>query len=518
MERTKDETTPVWRDAMLEFPAPQPPRDAAVCVVGAGIAGLTTAYLLQCEGFDVQVLDAFQAGAGETGRTTAHLTAVLDDRFSELEKLFGADRARLAVESHRAAIDRVEALVADESIECDFERVDGYLVASHVTQRELLAREADAAPRVGFGDVETITMLRTPQLTFDGPALRFARQATFHAGKYLAGLARAFVRRGGRIATDARVAAVHGGKDAHVRLESGRELRAGNVVVATNTPFNDRVKMHTKQHAYRTYVLGFEMPKDEFPPLLLWDLHDPYYYARKVREAHRDVIIVGGADHKVGQAHDVAARYRIIEAWSRGHIAGLGPITHRWSGQVMEPIDGLAYIGRNPLDDDNVYIATGDSGNGMTHGTIAGLLISDLIVGRPNRYADLYDPSRKNVRAAGTYLQENANFVGHMVKDWTKGAEVADRAAIARGQGAIVRDGLSLRAVYRDEAGALHERSAVCTHLGCVVQWNPGETSWDCPCHGSRFAVDGTVLNGPAHAPLAAVETASGAGPKTAAG
>jgi len=518
MERNRDETIPVWRDANLEFPASQPPRDAAVCVIGAGIAGLTTAYLLQRAGVDVQVLDAYQPGAGETGRTTAHLTAVLDDRFSKLEKLFGTERARLAVESHMAAIDRIESLVAEESIECDFERLDGYLIASHVSQRELLAAEADAAPRVGFTGLETVASLRTAQLIFEGPGLRFARQATFHAGKYLVGLARAFERRGGRIAMGARAIAVHGGEDARVRLETGMELRARHVVVATNTPFNDRVKMHTKQHAYRTYVLGFEMPKDEFPALLLWDLNDPYYYARKVREPDRDVIIVGGADHKVGQAHDVAARYRMIEAWSRGHLIGLGAVTHRWSGQIMEPIDGLAYIGRNPLDDDNVYIATGDSGNGMTHGTIAGMLISDLVLGRPNRYADLYDPSRKNVRAAGTYLQENANFVGQMVKDWTKGGEVSDRAAIPRGQGAIVRDGLSLHAVYRDQAGVLHERSAVCTHLGCVVQWNPGETSWDCPCHGSRFAIDGRVLNGPAHAPLAAVEESGKAGHKSAAG
>jgi Rieske Fe-S protein len=237
-----------------------------------------------------------------------------------------------------------------------------------------------------------------------------------------------------------------------------------------------------------------------------------------VREPQRDVIIVGGADHKVGQAHDVAARYRQIESWSRGFLIGLGPVTHRWSGQIMEPIDGLAYIGRNPLDHDNVYVATGDSGNGMTHGTLAGMILGDLIAGRANAYAELYDPSRKNVRAAGTYLRENANFVGHMVKDWTQGGDVAERGSIAKGQGAIVRDGLALRAVYRDAAGELHERSAVCTHLGCIVQWNPAETSWDCPCHGSRFDVDGRVLNGPAHAPLEPAGDGPQARGKSAAG
>jgi Rieske Fe-S protein len=169
----------------------------------------------------------------------------------------------------------------------------------------------------------------------------------------------------------------------------------------------------------------------------------------------------------------------------------------------MEPVDGLAFIGRNPADDDNVYIVTGDSGNGMTHGTLAGMLISDLIAGRDNPYAKLYEPARKSLKAAPSFVEENANVVGHMVKDWMKGSEVDDRDDIPRGQGAVVRDGLTKIAVYRDTDGSLQECSAVCTHLGCIVQWNSGEKSWDCPCHGSRFATDGAILNGPAHEPLA---------------
>jgi Rieske Fe-S protein len=196
----------------------------------------------------------------------------------------------------------------------------------------------------------------------------------------------------------------------------------------------------------------------------------------------------------------------------------LGAVTHRWSGQIMEPVDGLAFIGRNPLDDDNVYIATGDSGNGMTHGTLAGMVISDLIAGRANPYAELYDPARKNARSVGTYVSENANFVGRMIKDWAQPSEVKDRREIANGQGAIVRDGVTPVAVYRDAQGVLHERSAVCTHLGCVVHWNAGEKSWDCPCHGSRFGIDGEVLNGPARSGLGEPPTARHAQGKTAAG
>jgi glycine/D-amino acid oxidase-like deaminating enzyme/nitrite reductase/ring-hydroxylating ferredoxin subunit len=509
MLRAPHESVPVWHDPFAERIPTEAPRDADICVIGAGIAGLTTAYLLQRDGREVQVIDAYGVGAGETGRTTAHLTAVLDDRLSHLEKLFGRERTQLAVASHLAAIDRIEKLTNEESIACDFERVDGYLMATTPAQRELLLSECEASQWAGYRDVEQVQSLQTDQLAFGSMGLRFGGQAMFHATRYLDGLARAFLRRGGRIAVGARAIKVQGGKDANVLLDDGSRIRARHIVVATNTPFNDRVKMHTKQHAYRTYVVTFELPPDGFPPLLLWTLDDPYFYARRVRIGQRDLLMVGGADHKVGQENDAAARFHAIEAWTSKHARQAGAVRHRWSGQVMEPIDGLAFIGRNPMDDDNVYIATGDSGHGMTHGTLAGMIISDLVQGRDNRFSRLYDPSRKTVRAAGTYLEENANFVGHMVRDWVKGAEVEDAVEIPREQGAILRNGIAPVAVYRDAEGVLHERSAVCTHLGCVVQWNAGEKSWDCPCHGSRFGIDGAVLNGPARQPLAAAQSAS---------
>jgi glycine/D-amino acid oxidase-like deaminating enzyme/nitrite reductase/ring-hydroxylating ferredoxin subunit len=518
MIRNSRESISVWRDDFAPMLPSEPAADATVCVVGAGISGLTTAYLLQREGFQVQVLDAFQVGAGETGRTTAHLTAVLDDRFSNLERLFGRERTQLAVESHRAAIDLIETIVREEAIDCEFERVPGYLMCTDSEQLPLLREEETAARWAGFADVEPLANLRSAAFAFEGPGLHFARQAMFHPGKYLRGLARAFLKRGGRLATGARAIDVSGGKDAYVMLANRTKVHTQHVVVATNTPFNDRVKMHTKQYAYRTYVVGFAIPDHVFPSFLLWDLKDPYFYARRVRLPHRDILIVGGADHKTGQANDALRRYSEIEAWSRARFNELGQVTHRWSGQIMEPVDGLAFIGRNPMDHDNVYVATGDSGNGMTHGTLAGMVIGDLIAGRVNPYAELYDPARKNARSVGTYVSENANFVGRMIKDWTQAAEVKDRSEIANGQGAIVREGVAPVAVYRDDEGRLHERSAVCTHLGCVVHWNAGEKSWDCPCHGSRFGVDGTVLNGPARSALAEATPAHAESGKTAAG
>ena len=345
--------------------------------------------------------------------------------------------------------------------------------------------------------------LSIPGLSFRGRALRFPRQAMFHVGKYLHGLARAFTARGGHIETGVQAVAVEEGEIARVKLDNGREIRARHVVVATNTPFIDRVKMHTKQAAYRTYVVGFPMAAGSFPACLLWDLEDPYHYVRVVRNVDGgDVLIVGGEDHKTGQDEVPARRFARLIEWARAHFPGLGDAKYRWSGQVMEPIDGLAFIGRNP-GDDNIYVVTGDSGNGMTHGTLGAMLISDLIQGRDNPWAELYDPARKTLQAAGSFIDENANVLGHLVGDWIAGGEVKERREIPLGSGAIVREGMSLLAVYRDDDGRFHELSAACTHLGCVVQWNDVERSWDCPCHGSRFApADGAVLNGPAAKPL----------------
>lgn len=509
MRRSKQESVSVWREKEQREPillALEANMSADVCVVGAGIAGLTTAYLLQKEGASVVLVDAWGLAAGETSRTTAHLTAVLDDRFYKLESLFGEDNSRLAAESHMSAVHRIESLVREENIACDFERIDGFLVALTDDERVHFEKERLAVKRAGFSDVEPHSAVPLPMINMPAPTLRFPQQAAFHILNYMFGLATAFQRLGGRLFTGAHVQKVQGGGAAYVMTDEGLTVNADHIVVATNTPVNDWVKMHTKQAAYRTYVVGFEVPKDSYPGFLLWDMADPYHYVRRVRAGEHDLLIVGGEDHKTGQAYDMSTRYAQLELWTREYFTHLGPVRYRWSGQVMEPVDALAFIGRNPMDEGNVYIATGDSGNGMTHGTIAGMLITDLIHGRANPWQALYDPARKTMKAAPEFVKENSNVVGHLVKDWVAPAEVSTVEAIRPGEGALVRRGASKLAVYRDEQGRLHERSAICTHLGCVVQWNRAEKSWDCPCHGSRYDCDGRILNGPAIRPLQAAE------------
>jgi len=470
-----------------------------VCVVGAGIAGLTTAYLLAEEGRSVVVLDDGAIAGGETSRTTAHLANALDDRYFELERLHGEKGARLAAESHSAAIDRIEAIVAREKIDCEFERLDGYLFVPSGESLDVLDKELAATHRAGLSDVERVA--RAPLESFDtGPCLRFPRQAQFHPLKYLKALAGAIEAKGGTIFNKTHANGFKDGTPCQVMTENFAAVSASKIVVATNTPVNDWVAIHTKQAAYRTYVIGLRVLKGSVTRALYWDTPDPYHYVRLQSAGENEVLIVGGEDHKTGQAEDDADRFGRLETWARERFTTAGDVAFRWSGQVMEPVDGLAFIGRNP-GDKNIFVVTGDSGNGMTHGTIAGILLSDLIGGRSNEWESLYDPSRVSLKAAPEFAKENLNVVAQY-GDYATAADVEGVRAIAPGTGALIRDGLKKVAVYRDTNGTLHKCSAVCPHLGCVVGWNATESTWDCPCHGSRFDAHGKVINGPANTDL----------------
>ena len=486
------------------FPPLAADAECDVCIVGAGIAGLTTAYTLARAGKHVIVLDDGPVGGGETGRTTAHLSWALDDYYVEIEKMHGADGARVAAESHRSAVDRIEAIVREERIDCEFERLDGYWFAAKPEDARFLDAEADAARRAGAGQVERVATV--PGLPFQPPvALRFGNQGQFHPLKYLAGLARAIVRLGGRIHCGSHVADFDKKpRRPQVKTSDKHTVTADAVVFATNSPVNDWVTMHTKQAAYRTYVVAVRIPRGAVPRGLYWDTQEPYHYVRLASAANNadadPLLIVGGEDHKTGQADETEARFGGLLSWTRRHFPMAGDIAYRWSGQVIEPNDYMAFIGRNP-GDENVYIATGDSGNGMTHGTIAGMLIPDLILGVDNRWTKLYDPSRVTMRSAGSFAKENLN-VAAQYADWVTPGEVSSPDEIKPGTGAVMRQGTKKFAVYRDDDGTVHIRSAVCTHLYCIVDWNSLEKTWDCPCHGSRFDPFGRVLNGPAVADL----------------
>jgi len=489
---------------------------ADTCIVGAGIAGLSIAYELTRSGQKVVVLDDGLIGRGMTGRTTAHLVNALDDRYYDLEKYHGEDGARMAAQSHSAAIDRIEKIAANEQIDCGLERLDGYLFEPPNEFLKNLEREFEACQRAGLA-VEWVE--RAPIEDFDTyRAIRFPRQGQIHPLKYLAGLAAAITRRGGRIFTGTKVEEAIGGATARVRTSQKLSVTARSVVVATNSPINDRYVIHTKQAPYMSYVIGLRVGRGDVTRALFWDTAEraglerglgpvPYHYVRLAGgdTSTDDVLIVGGEDHKSGQANDFEARFDRLEDWARARWPKAKEIMFRWSGQVMEPIDSLGYIGRNPADEKNVYVVTGDSGNGMTHGVIAGMLVSELIRRGDHAWAKLYDPSRIRLRTAPDFAKENINVAKQYI-DYFTGGDADAAEALRPGEGAVVRRGLHKIAAYRDEAGAFHEMTAVCPHLKCIVHWNRTEKTWDCPCHGSRFDPFGKVLNGPSIADLAPIE------------
>jgi glycine/D-amino acid oxidase-like deaminating enzyme/nitrite reductase/ring-hydroxylating ferredoxin subunit len=497
------------RSVWMEVEPPQLPRlieehETEVLVVGAGIAGLSSAYELAQAGRRVSVVDRGRFGRGMTARTTAHLAFEIDDYFRELIKMHGRDRARLWYESQSAAVDRIEAICRAESIDCDFVRLDGYFVPAEDKDVDYLRKEVEAAHEVGFTDAEWI---ETGAPVTGGSAIRFPRQGRFHPTKYLNGLAAALQQKGARLYQDTDIVALDEADGwITAKTGAGEIIRARQVVAATNTPFHLRIPIHTKQAPYRTYVIALSLPKGAAPDILLWDTVEPgYHYVRLQPGEAEDLLIVGGEDHKSGTEDDGAERTGRLEAWARERWAMAGPVKHRWSGQVFEPADYVPFVGRSP-EHQEVYLVTGDSGQGITNGVMSGMLLRDLMSETDMPWAALYAPSRQMHRSLGEYVKENVEAAKHWVEVVVP-PKTPELDEVSAGQGALVRMDGKLIAAFRDDAGELHLRSAICTHAGCTVHWNGFERCWDCPCHGSQFSVDGQVLNGPATQPLAAAAT-----------
>jgi glycine/D-amino acid oxidase-like deaminating enzyme/nitrite reductase/ring-hydroxylating ferredoxin subunit len=477
-----------------------------VVIIGGGIAGVSVAYCLMQSGKKVVLVEDGYIGSGETGRTSAHLVSALDDRYYDLEKMYGAALTKTIADSHKTAIDFIERTIKYENIECDFERVDGYLFLHPTDKEDSLKKELEAGLNAGL---EVVELPATPGIKESVKCLKFYNQAQFHPLKYMEGLCKAIVERGGLIFTETSADKIN---SEGVVTKNGFNIKAEQIVVATNTPVNNKYVMHLKQYPYRTYVIGALIKKDSVKKALWWDTGDmsinadipPYHYIRVQKlDKEYDLIICGGEDHPVGieDRKEISGedRYGLLEFWLRKHF-DIEDVIYQWSGQIMEPMDCLGYIGRNPNDKENVFIVTGDSGNGLTHSTIAGILITDMINGKKNEWEKIYDPSRFKIMKAGrTFFKELVGGLLHYYKQKPKDAKTVEISEIKPKEGKIIDiDGEKFGA-YRDPKGLLHVVKAECTHLKCIIKWNSDEETWDCPCHGSRFTMEGKVIHGPAN-------------------
>lgn len=513
MNALGEQTRSLWMEIEVDPAAPKfsGNQSCDTVIIGSGIAGLATAYELASIGRKVIVVDRGAIAGGMTSRTTAHLAPICDDGLGALVNLRGKEMAKLFQESQEAAVARIEQNVEELELECDFRRLDAFLFpAMGVDPREARdhrQQEFDAAKEVGAA-AELVTGV--PLTGFEkAPVLRYPNQATFHPLRYLRGLARAIRDKRGLIFADTLVLSVEELPDGGVRVSTadGGVIEAASAVIATNSPINDRVQLQTKMSPYRTYAMAFTLPRGDLPDALFWDTGDPYHYVRlNPGPGSIDYLIAGGADHKSGEADDGDIRFEAIEAWIRALAPTLGKEITRWSGQVLDTIDYCAFIGPNPGSKD-VYVITGDSGQGMTHGALAGLLLKELIAGNRTSWAPVYEPTRKTPTGVINYVRENLSTVKNLA-GYVLSGDLNSLDELAAGQGGVLRNGLSKIAACRDMAGNLHLHSATCTHSGCEVAWNSTEQCWDCSCHGSHFAPDGTVLNGPAVLALAPVDDA----------
>ena len=488
-----------WRD---QYRALDGDRSFDVAVLGGGLCGMTTALLLKRGGARVAVVEADRIGGGATGYTTGKISSLHGQIYSGLQAGFGEEAARTYGEANEAAIDRMEALTGELGADCDFRRKPNHTYTQSADQVDSLRAEAEIARRLGLPASFT-TDVDLPVSVVG--AVRFERQAEFHPIKYLSALARAIAGEGSEIFEQTRALDVDEGSPTSVTT-SGGTITADHVVVATHFPFLDRGGYFARMHPERSYIVAARL-NTPAPVGMYISAGSPTRSIRSTPLDGGELLLVGGEGHKVGQEPDTEGRYAALADWMRRHF-DVGPIEWRWSTQDPITDDRVPYIGRLHPRADHLYVATGFAKWGMAHSTVAAMILSDLIGGRENPWAALYDATRiKPLASAKDFIKENANvakrFVGDRLSHPDRRPELG---AIERGEGAIVTVDGGKVAAYRDESGDLQLVSPACTHMGCLVTWNAAERSWDCPCHGSRYATDGTVLEGPTVQPLDRVD------------
>jgi glycine/D-amino acid oxidase-like deaminating enzyme/nitrite reductase/ring-hydroxylating ferredoxin subunit len=491
--------TSLWHDRInfAVFPALNTNLKTDVVVVGGGIAGLTAAVLLQRAGRQVVLIEARRIGGGETGNTTAHLTEILDTDYTRIESRFGREGALAAAESSRAAINHIQKIATQaDAIDCGFKRVDGYRYAENDAQRAELAAEFELLGKLNC-DVSWVEEI--PLKLKVAGAIRIKQQAQIQPLRYLNILLEHFIDAGGRVFEQTPMTDIHDGEPCRVTTPAAT-IEATDVLVMTNVPVSNRLAIHTKIAAYRSYAVAGRV-KQPAEDALFWDMRDAYHYIRFAD----GVAIVGGEDHKTGQGSDTSDHFRRLEDYAAGVFPGF-EAEHRWSGQIIEPADGLPFIGRNS-GNHHIYVATGFSGNGLTFGTVAATLLAEKVLGVGNPTAEVFEATRvKPIAQAARYVAENLDYPLEMATSLLSAGEVGNAHDIPRGEGRLMRQGTHMLAVHCDEDGIVKACSATCTHMGCTVAWNSAEKTWDCPCHGGRFTPDGEVLNGPPVKALKRVE------------
>ncbi|QJB39364.1 FAD-dependent oxidoreductase [Chitinophaga oryzae] len=489
-------TVSLWQDHAGGYNSinkADPEKTYDVIIAGGGITGITTAFLLQNAGRNCLVVEAANLGYGTTGGTTAHLNTLLDVPYDTIQKNFGKEGARQVREATAEAIQLIKHHIDRFDIRCGFEYADAYMFAQ--TDREAGAlKDITEATLMAGADVSGVD--RVPLPLAAKKAIKVTGQAKFNPLPYIQRLATAFEHMGGTILQQSRVTAVQDDETILVITTQG-SFHCRQFVYATHIPPSVNL-LHLRCVPYRSYVVAATLADNNYPEDLSYDMQQPFHYYRTQMVEGQRYLIVGGEDHKTGHQENTETCFRKLEAHVR-ELFNVEDIRYRWSAQYYEPADGIPYIGRLPGQTGEIYVATGFSGNGMVYGTVSALLLKRLLLGLHSDYIKLFDPSRiKPVAGFNTFVPHNADVVKQLASRLFPAEKLEQLAGLAPGEGKLVNYEGSKIALYKDEQGGLHAVDPVCTHLGCEVHWNQAERSWDCPCHGARYSVDGQVLNTPA--------------------
>jgi glycine/D-amino acid oxidase-like deaminating enzyme/nitrite reductase/ring-hydroxylating ferredoxin subunit len=487
----------LWQSTTDLYRASEPKqmeRTFDVIIVGGGITGVTTADLLLREGYKCLLMEARNLCFGTTGGTTAHINTLLDTPYTQLIKNFGLENARKVYDACRHGIESIRANITELETECGWEDCSAFLFSETEDQQKELKEIAEACSRVGLDPHEVQDIpVRIPFLS----AISVAQQARFHPTRYVHALARRFEDMGGTILDGCRVTSLVE-EEEQVNVESTRGTFAAKwIVLATHIPPTRNI-VHARCAPYRSYAMAFRISEHQHFKDLVYDLRDPYHYFRMQEIDRISYLIAGGKDHKTGHEENTQTCLRLLESHVRKHFT-VEEATHSWSSQYYESADGLPYIGQLPGHSDRVLTATGFGGNGMIYSTIASKVIRSIVMGREDELISLFSPSRiKPIAGFKNVATHNLDVTRKLLEKIFKSDEIEGYTDLAPGESRVVSTDSGKLAIHKDEQGGLHTVGATCTHMGCQVAWNQAEASWDCPCHGARYDIDGTMLNGPA--------------------
>jgi glycine/D-amino acid oxidase-like deaminating enzyme/nitrite reductase/ring-hydroxylating ferredoxin subunit len=503
ISRDGDQKSP-WQNGLTAVPVKSSIEPATVydcLVIGGGITGLTAALMMQNAGKKVVLADAHAPGFGTTGGTSAHINTFADTTYKEAESAFGEEGAQLFADAINEGFQIIKDQISTYNINCDYEPKKGYLYAEDEEQAKQLDDVYNGAVKVGI-NVSYVDEVPTP-VNYQ-KALLFDDQAQFHPLKYLQGIENAYLMAGGIILENTKINDIDTQDNIHTAKSGNVLIKAKKIIYATHIP-PGITSFSFRCAPYRSYVLAVKLTRDAYPDALIYDMEEPYHYFRTHEIDGQRLLIAGGNDHKTGH-DDPEKAFADLEKYVRKHYP-VSSVKYRWSSQYYIPVDGFPYIGQMPEVSGGIYCATGYNGNGMMLGSIAAKILSDLVIGNESKYASVFSPARiKPVAGFTEFVKENADVAYHFVADRLSVHETDSLNRLRPDTGKVIEvDGKKI-AAYRDANGEFHTLNPVCTHANCIVNWNQEEKSWDCPCHGARYDIDGKVLNGPADRDLQKID------------